>query len=278
MNRTPLVLAALFLPFSFGTAQAQQNVIVVDAPPQAQVPRRVVVVRQAPPPPRQVIVVRRPPPPPQRQVIVVQEPRRQVVYQQQPAQQIIVQQPPAQQVIVHDTPAPKKPAKNDPTGGRKFGLHAHVGGLLTETVQIGGISGALRIRPMPHFAIDLGAGYYAGTDYVGDDREEIPITANLLFFVNPQHKFQLYFLVGGGGSLARKTNPEGEVRDLAYAGGEAGVGFEWRIKPAFAINTDVRGFVRHRIDGDPTPEFTDGFRSTDTSFGGIITAGMTVYF
>ncbi len=180
-------------------------------------------------------------------------------------------------MYVHDSSLPLHRTRKE-IEHRKFGLHAHLGGFLGDTVRMGGVSGALRIRPKRHFAIDLGAGIYGGTDYEGDRRKEIPITADLLFFVNPQHRMQFYLLVGGGGALATKRLPDGERRKLGYAGGQAGLGFEWRIANGFALNADVRGFLRQRVDNDPRPEFSDGLRGSNTSFGGLLTLGTTFYF
>jgi hypothetical protein len=142
---------------------------------------------------------------------------------------------------------------------------------------MGGFSGALRFRPKEHVGIDLGSGYFAGNDYQGFYRTEIPLTANVLFFVNPQHKLQLYFLMGPGFSFGR-VHTFNEVRRMTHIGGQAGIGLELRLAPAFALNVDVRGILRHRIDSDPRPEFTDGTRSTNTSGGAVLTFGGTLYF
>ncbi len=263
MNRITLLAVSLLVPFAPGiVSPAQADVVIVrTAPP------------PPPPPPQRVIVVRRPPPP--QRVVVVQEPA--------PAQRVVVVRqapppPPRQTAVVYDAPPPRPKQKKDPNGNRKFGLHAHLGGFLGDTAKMGGVSGALRIRPKSHFAIDIGAGIYGGTDFEGDRRKEIPITADLLFFVNPQHRMQFYLLVGGGGALATKKLPDGEVRDLGYAGGQAGAGFEWRIAKGFALNSDVRAFLRHRVDNDPRPEFTSGGRTSNTSFGALVTLGTTFYF
>ena len=71
-------------------------------------------------------------------------------------------------------------------------------------------------------------------------------------------------------------------------GGEAravnlpdGAGVEFRASRTVAFNIDVRGFIRGRTDGDAAtqPEFTDGQgRTTNTSGGALVTAGMTFYF
>ena len=149
---------------------------------------------------------------------------------------------------------------------------------------MGGFAAGLRIRPVRFMAIDVTAGVFGGTDYVGNDRVEIPVRADVRFFVNPRHRFQFYTLVGAGVSVARAQNNVGATRDFVHLGGEAGAGFEFRLNPAIALNLDVRGFLRQRVDSDPRPEFVEvdntGFvtRTTNTSGGATINLGGTVYF
>ena len=193
----------------------------------------------------------------------------QVVVKTKPPTVIVVKHKPIPQTQVVQPP----PAKRD----RKVGLHFDVGGTFGPQVVMGGFSGALRFRPKEHVGIDLGAGYFAGNDYQGFYRTEIPLTANVLFFVNPQHKLQLYFLMGPGLSFGR-VDTFNEVRRMTHVGGQAGIGLELRLAPAFALNVDVRGILRHRIDSDPRPEFVDGTRSTNTSGGAILSFGGTLYF
>ncbi|MBW1905236.1 MAG: hypothetical protein JRJ24_08005 [Deltaproteobacteria bacterium] len=88
---------------------------------------------------------------------------------------------------------------------------------------------------------------------------------------------QVYFLMGPGLSFGR-VDTFNEIRRMTHIGGQAGLGLELRIAPAFALNADVRGILRHRIDSDPRPEFFDGTRSTNTSGGAVLTFGGTLYF
>jgi hypothetical protein len=203
-----------------------------------------------------------------------------VVRPEDASSQVVVKTKPPTVVVVKHTAIPpaqvsKPPAP--PKRDRKFGLHFDVGGTFGPQVLMGGFSGALRFRPKEHLGIDLSSGYYAGNDYQGFYRTEIPLTVNVLFFVNPQHKLQVYFLVGPGLSFGR-VDTFNEVRRMTHIGGQAGVGLELRIAPAFALNADVRGILRHRIDSDPRPEFFDGTRSTNTSGGAVLTFGGTLYF
>ena len=185
--------------------------------------------------------------------------------------------PPTVVVVRPGTAAvpPPPPVRRDRE--RKVGIHFDVGGTFGRDITMGGFSGALRFRPAPHFGLDLGAGYFAGNDFEGDFRTEIPITANMLFFVNPKSKVQFYLLLGPGVSFARKDMLT-EVRTMTYVGGQGGAGLEFRLAPAFALNVDVRGFIRQRVDPDPRPEFVDGARTTDTSAGALATFGATFYF
>ena len=179
---------------------------------------------------------------------------------------------PPKVTLVRETPEKAKPRE------RKAGLHFDVGGAFGRGLSMGGFSGALRIRPSPRFAVDLGAGYYVGTDYEGDLRWDVPVTADLLIFMNPKNKAQFYFLAGAGVSFGTRQELFGETRDMIHAGGEAGLGLELRLAPAFALNTDLRGFLRKRVDSDSRPEFVSGNRSTDVSAGALFTFGGTLYF
>ncbi|MGB5812482.1 MAG: hypothetical protein WBG86_18230 [Polyangiales bacterium] len=195
-----------------------------------------------------------------------------------PGSPVVIRTKPPTVVVVKRPAAapPQSPPRRDDRE-RKVGLHFDVGGAFGRDVAMGGFNGALRIRPVPHFALDLGSGYFAGSDVQGAYRTEVPVTANMLFFINPQHKVQFYMLLGGGVSFGRRETFE-EIRNMTYAGGQAGAGLEFRVARGFALNLDIRGVVRHRIDNDPRPEFFDGTRSSDTSAGALATFGATFYF
>ncbi|MDH3200566.1 MAG: porin family protein [Myxococcales bacterium] len=195
------------------------------------------------------------------------------------SQVVVRTKPPTVVVVRQKAAAPARVVKEAPPKDRerKVGLHFDVAGTFGPSVRMGGFDGALRFRPAPHFGIDLGSGYFAGNDYDGDFRREVPVTTNFLFFVNPKSKVQFYVLLGAGLSFGKKESFN-EVRNMTHAGGQAGVGLEFRLAPGFALNTDVRGVLRHRIDNDPRPEFLDGPRSSDTSGGALLTFGGTFYF
>jgi opacity protein-like surface antigen len=223
----------------------------------------------APPPPPQVVYVQPVPQPP----VVVYQPQPQVVYVQPQVQAR------AQAVAI----LPTAPALPEPT----WGLHAELGAMgLRDTAMAGG-GLALRLRPTPWFGVDLGVGSYGGVDAQDRDRVEVPFTANALFFVNPQSQLQLYVLGGLGVSYAEVGNAFGSfdsddffaTRSFTHFGGQLGLGVEWRLSHHFALNTDLRGFVRTRTDDDGAPEFIDADtgNSTNTSGGLYWTAGATLY-
>lgn len=244
-----------------------------------------VVVEETPQPPTVIVQPAPPPPPPPPPVVVEPAPQPPTVYVQ-PAPP----PPPPQTVYVQPAPRPVlvRPQPRDRFPYSSTGLHLHMDGLFGDSLAMGGGGAAFRIRPIPHIGIDLGASLYGGEDYNGLERVELPITADVLFFFNPQHRFQFYALVGVGGSFAHaegynRHRHSLESRDYAHLGGQLGLGLEWRISRVFALNFDVRGFIRERVDGNGRPEFqevgSDGrIRSTDTSGGMLGRLGMTFYF
>ncbi|MCB9620009.1 MAG: outer membrane beta-barrel protein [Sandaracinus sp.] len=231
-------------------------VIVAPAPPQ---PRgRVIVVQPAPPapPPAQVVVAPAPQPQPQETVVVIE---------QQPARYRL-------QVA--------------PWTNRKVGLSARLGTMINDQVRMGGVQLGLRFRPSRIFAIELGVGGYGGTDYNGMNRGEVPVTFDAMFFLPRASRVQAYVLAGFGISYAHTEGfHEGYgremERDMAYFGGQAGLGVEWRIAPRFALSTDLRAFLRTRVsDDDGVPEFydPDTGNTSDTSVGAVGTLGAHFYF
>lgn len=235
-----------------------------DAPPP-------VVVETPPPPP--VVVV---PPPVQPPVVVVQAPP-----------------PPPQQVVVVSAPPPREPPVVQVQTVRQrrvvydlvptfdMGLHLDGGVMFSDRIGMGGLNAALRIRPESHVAIDVGTGVWYGSDYNGLDHWEMPLQVDLLVYFNPENMFQVYGVIGGGMSFGNASG-RGTSRDLMYAGGEAGLGAELRLSRFFALNLDVRGFLRQRV-GDGPPEFSQIssaglLQTTDTSGGFYGTLGMTFYF
>lgn len=241
-------------------------------PPVVVQPPPVIYVQPAPPPPpppRPPVVYVQPappPPPPPPQVVIVRPPAP------PPPRVVTVQRPP-------------RPRREHTPETFDVGLHLAFMGMGTADVGMGGFQGALRLRPIRHIALDLGVGILGGESLHyqrGGERWEVPVTLDVLFFFNPQHRFQVYALVGGGVSYAQQDLGHGGVREFEYAGGEAGLGIEWRIGRRFALHIDGRGFLRSYVGGG-LPEFSRFERSgvvetTNLSGGFYGTVGMTFYF
>lgn len=238
-----------------------------------------------------------PPPPPPQPPVLVEQP---VVVYQQP---VYVQQ---QRVVVTTTPTYYQNTTtywNPLQRGQQFGIGAFVGGLTTGSASgrsgrdgvhgaMGGIGGVMRFRSHPFMATELSLGAYGGSDYNGDLRAEIPLSLSELFYLNPSNRFQVYGLVGVGGSWASVSYRDGnnashggrDFDQYGYVGGQLGAGFEWQLSQNFSLFTDVRGFLRTRIDGhtQENPEFSrvvDGrTQTTNTSVGAVFQGGALWYF
>lgn len=249
-----------------GPIEGHLRIGPADPPPVYVEPPPVVVVE---PPP----VVYQPPPP------VVYQPPTVIVQQPPPPQVVVVAQPPREPQTVQVQVRRERRVVYDLVPDFDIGLRINVAALFADH-GMGGLNAALRIRPERHVAIDIGTGLWYGSDYQAQERWEMPVQADLLVFFNPEHRFQVYMLVGGGMTFG-ETSGRG-ARELMYAGGEAGIGAELRLSRFFALNVDVRGFLRQRVGGGP-PEFqeqrADGLiYTTDTSGGFYGTLGMTFYF
>lgn len=240
------------------------QVIITVGPMRRPPPPQIVVVR--PPPPPQVVYVRPPPPPPPQPQVVYVRPQQQVVYVQQQQQPQYTYQRASVSRNVSGT-----------TGLRFFFAGASGG-----NARLGGMGAALRLRPTEHFAVDLGVGVYGGTDHAGRDRVEIPVTADVLAFVNPQHRAQFYGVAGLGMSFAYGNVGSTDImeRNYTYVGGNLGAGIEFRITRGFALNMDLRGVLRKQTGG--AAEFTrttsTGTETTRTSAGVVGQLGATLYF
>ena len=161
---------------------------------------------------------------------------------------------------------------------RVVGFHATGGSRFNADIVLTGAEGALRLRPIPQLAVDLGVGIYAGTDIDDNDRFEVPLSADLLVFINPYDRVQFYLSGGGALSFAASETYFRERREFVYAGGRFGVGVEWRIMPMLAINADAKVYIRQRIDDNPYPEFFERTLREGNSAGGQISVGGTIYF
>ncbi|HVJ91502.1 MAG TPA: outer membrane beta-barrel protein, partial [Labilithrix sp.] len=204
-----------------------------------------------------------------------------------------VYQPPPPPVVVvqpREAPPPYAYVPLKPRPKKEWGLNFHLGGAMLgrgRDDRAGmGIAGlGLRYRPIRHFALEGVIDLAGGRDYNGYRRSETALSLNGLVFVNPKSITQVYFLGGLGWSGAHVVDDlEGfdkyEYR-YAYFGAQAGVGLEFRVSRSIALNVDLRGLIRGRVDQDRqrNPEFVraDG-QWTNVSGAGILTGGLTVYW
>jgi hypothetical protein len=248
-----------------GTLQPLPPPVTVAPPP--------VVVQQAPPvvaPPPPVVTVTTPPPPPV------------VVYQPSP--------PPAY-YVPRPVYLPTYQRQSLPYRQSEWGINlrldaAAFGGARNGGGGMGGLGAGLRYKPLPWLGVEGGVDFVFGRDYNGFARNETAFSVAGLVFVNPQSRAQFYLLGGMGWSLANVSNDYWDSswsdKRYTYFGGMAGVGLEYRASRTIAFNVDVRGFIRGRTDADKDidPEFRDATtgRTTNTSGGALVTAGMTFYF
>ena len=178
-----------------------------------------------------------------------------------------------------------------PRRKKEWGLNLHVGGLCIGKGRddnaghgASSVSASASARS-PAFAIEADLDFAGGRDYNGFRRKETAFGFNGLVFLNPKSKTQVYFLGGFGWSGATAIDDrvgfdQNEYK-YGYFGGQAGVGLEFRLSKVVALNFDLRGFVRGRIDDRKRdyPEFVDNNgRTTNTSGGGLFQGGLTFYW
>ncbi len=231
-----------------------------------------------------------PPPPPARR------PRGTIIYRAPAGADgvppVVVYQPPPPPPVVVVRPSPEDappyppPPPPDHVHHSEWGLNLHIEGASIGSgsqgdAGMGGGGVGLRYKPTRHFGIETDVDVLGGHDYQGGNRSEVALTFNGLLFLNPQSRAQIYLLAGFGWSAAHVNWDSGAPpNDYSYFGGQAGVGLELRLTRNFALNTDVRGFIRGRTNAQNSPpEFTssDG-RTTNTSGGALLTGGLTLYF
>lgn len=270
--------SALTSLFSLGTFLVASTASAQPCPPGSWLCANLQIgggVSVTPPPPP-------PPPPPQPPVVIVQ------------AEPVYV--PPPQTYVVTSTPTVTYQNTYRVWGlgtDNNFGIGAFASGISLgsrdhSSSLLGGVAVA-RFRYHPYFATELTLGLYGGTDYNGDTRAEVPLTVSEMVYFNPMHRLQVYGLLGIGSSWAtvNYANPTARGRDTGsytYIGGQVGLGLEWHITRRFALFTDVRGFLRTRVDSetDTNPEFTRtlGARTetSNSSLGVVGNIGAMFYF
>jgi hypothetical protein len=196
--------------------------------------------------------------------------------------------------IVVDRPenVPKPPVKRR---RKEWGFKAHLDAALmgegaNDDAGMGGIGLGFRYRPLPYFAFDADLELTGGTDWNGYERGEAGLLLSAVFFFNPRDRVQFYGLGGLGFSRANvqieplkgQADFEPYERDYRYFGGQLGLGVEWRASRTVGINGDLVGFIRGRTDrhADREPEFVDPdtHRATNSSGGGLLRVGVTLYW
>jgi hypothetical protein len=201
---------------------------------------------------------------------------------------------PAPPPRAHSLPKQKLYGYEPPPATRRrfvpeWGLNGHFQGATlgdksqaASNAKMGGLGFAIRTRPWGHFAVDFGIDFINGIDYQGNRRQEIPLSLNALWFLNPRSKAQFYFIGGINWSNARVDLPAGNRADYTYFGAQGGAGLEIRFSRRIAMNFDFLGFIRGRTDDGARqqPEFIDPTtgRSTNTSGGGLMRLGLTAYW
>jgi opacity protein-like surface antigen len=193
---------------------------------------------------------------------------------------------------------PRREAISPP---HEWGLNLHLEGAMIGSgaqgnAGLGGAGAGLRFKPVRSFGIEADLDFAGGDhDYQGNKRSEGAFTLSGLLFLNPRSHAQIYLLAGFGWSSAHVTcdgcaTPVDSHYD--YFGGQIGAGLELRLTRVLAFNADIRGFMRGRTDqlAQRQPEFdqpsgcsssptaVSNCRSTNTSGGGLLTGGMTLYF
>jgi hypothetical protein len=212
-----------------------------------------------------------------------------VRYAPAPQPPVVIYQPPPP-VIIREAPQPYYYTPREaPLRRREWGLNLHLEGAMLGSKSnhdsgMGGAGFGLRYKPSPYFGLEADVDFVGGRDYNGFRRGETAFTINGLIFVNPRSKTQVYFLAGfgwAGASVSDDRHTYDSSTTYKYFGGQLGVGLEFRLAKHFALNVDLRGFVRGRTDDNAQyqPEFVDNSgRTTNTSGGGLITGGGTFYF
>jgi hypothetical protein len=209
---------------------------------------------------------------------------------------VVYQSPPQVMLVRPESPPPyeySRPPREPVSRAHEWGLNLHLEGAAmgrgsAGNAGMGGGGAGLRFKPSRYFGIEADFDVVGGHDFQGDRRSETAFTLDGLIFLNPRSRVQLYLLGGFGWSGASvrcdesmAACPVGPDQHYAYFGGQFGGGVEVRVSRVFAIDLDVRGFLRGRTDdlAQTQPEFTDQYgRTTNTSGGALFTGGMTLYF
>jgi hypothetical protein len=216
---------------------------------------------------------------------------------------VVAPAPPTAVVVVTEQPKPKPPPKVvvktpplRPAFEKQVGFGLRVSGALHghEEMHDKGMGGAgllLRLRLLPHFATEIGIDAYGGQGYAGEKRAEVPFSLGFMWM--PMYyltRVQFYTIGGLGGAWAH-VGEDPYVDKPFYMGGFLGLGFEVKlgIKRRVALFTDIRGFIRKRLNDRPSdPMIPTGGSCRDDGMGGIectdweggftMSLGLVVYF
>jgi hypothetical protein len=225
------------------------------------------------------------------------EPDQVIVYDQgEPPAHALPPAPPAKPPSAH--PSPEHPRRKKVLRrhrGWGLGLRAE-GAMLSQQHEhidsfgMGGIGMSLRYRPVRGFALDFGADVIGGTDPNGWSRQEVPLSASALLYLNPRSSTQFYVLGGAHLAFARVGSDfkepnlaAGNSDAYSYAGGQVGVGVEFRMSPLIGVHFDGLAFFRGRTDDDGNgryPEFYDASAGlvSNSSAGGLMRAGVNFWW
>jgi opacity protein-like surface antigen len=210
--------------------------------------------------------------------------------QYQPPPPVVVYQPPPPLIYAPPTERPPPylytPRDSYSMQRNEWGVNAHLQGALLGGARDGGMGVfgfGVRYKPTPQFAIEPDLDFAGGRDFNGFQRSETAFALNALFFMNPRSHAPVYMLAGLGYSAAHATDDLGSGQEFHYQyfGGQLGVGVEFRVSRHFALDLDVRGFMRGRVDDHQSqPEFVDPVtgRASNTSIGALLNGGLTFYF
>lgn len=218
---------------------------------------------------------------------------------------VVYRSPPPVMIVRPEAPPPyeyARPPRGSISHPSEWGLNLHLEGAMIGSgtrgnAGLGGGGAGLRFKPSRSFGMEADLDFAGGDhDFQGSKRSETAFTLNALLFLNPRSRAQLYLLAGFGWSGAHvtcdscATTLDGHYN---YFGGQLGAGLELRLTRVLAFNVDFRGFIRGRTDelARTQPEFDQptgcsanpaayggACRTTNTSGGGLLTGGMTLYF
>lgn len=197
-------------------------------------------------------------------------------------------EPPPQEIGVRSRERELEPRRRprwEPLWGVSGRVQTALGSSRGNDVEMHGLGVGVRYRPVPHFALELSLDSLRGRDWHGDRRRETSVSASALVYFNPDSTFQVYLpagLHGSGAKVERETASGFEDRTYGYFGAHAGIGGEIRLSPSVALPIELLGFVRGRTDDAARndPEFVDEDTKlvTNTSGGGLLRAGIVVYW